>query len=308
MHSLSGLMDFECAARWSSFRLAARELNKTPAAVSQQVKQLEQALGFQLFTRHPRHITVTEKGRELAGTVSRLLRELNARIGALQDGDAELVLRISATHSFAMKWLVPRMHRFTELHPELDLRVEAGDHVVSLDDGACDVALRYGRVASGGAADLLFQERLVVVHAPELVSARRRPLPAPSPATLWRYPLVYEDTPELWLRLLEAHGLRDRRYDFSRSYSHGGVLVQAAVAGLGVALVPHSLAWEDLERGRLVLAPFTPLDSEYGYRLLSSRESQGASKVQHFTRWMHAEVAEMTRSFTGRLGSLLASS
>jgi LysR family glycine cleavage system transcriptional activator len=110
-----------------SFQRAARELHKTPAAVSQQIKQLEHSLGFALFARYPRHVAITDKGRELAGTVSRMLGELRAKVGALQDGDDELVLRISATHSFAIKWLVPRLHRFTALHPRLDLRVDASD-------------------------------------------------------------------------------------------------------------------------------------------------------------------------------------
>ena len=98
LRSLSGLIDFECAARWGSFKLAAQELHKTPAAISQQVKHLEQSVGFALFVRHPRHITLTEKGQELAISVGRMLGELRAKIGALQGGDEEAILRISTTH------------------------------------------------------------------------------------------------------------------------------------------------------------------------------------------------------------------
>jgi LysR family glycine cleavage system transcriptional activator len=105
LRSLSGLLDFEAAARWGSFKLAARELHKTPAAVSLQVKQLEESLGFALFVRHPRHIALTAKGQELAIAVARILGELRAKVAALQRGDEEAVLRISTTHSFAIKWL-----------------------------------------------------------------------------------------------------------------------------------------------------------------------------------------------------------
>src|SRR3954468_10401053 len=100
LRSLSGLIDFDCAARWGSFKLAARELHKTPAAVSLQVKHLEESVGFALFVRHPRHIALTDKGQELAFSVARMLADLRAKVGALQGGDEEAVLRISTTHSF----------------------------------------------------------------------------------------------------------------------------------------------------------------------------------------------------------------
>jgi LysR family glycine cleavage system transcriptional activator len=286
LRSLSGLLDFECAARWTSFQRAALELHKTPAAVSQQVKQLEHALGFALFARYPRHIALTDKGRELAASLSRLLGELQAKVGALQDGDAERVLRISTTHSFAIKWLVPRLHRFTAAHPQLDLRVEASDQVAALDSDACDVALRYGQLASGD-ADIVYRERLVVVSSPALDAAPR------TLSQLLSHPLIYEGTPELWLRVLEANRVAARRARFARSYSHGGLLVQAAVAGLGVALAPYALAHEDIEQGRLRLCPCTPLASAYCYRLLCSPDRRGLAKVQAFAAWVRGELAAM---------------
>lgn len=287
LRSLSGLIDFECAARWMSFQRAAAELHKTAAAVSQQVKQLERSLGFALFARYPRHLAITDKGRELAATLSRLLGELHTKVEALQDGDDELVLRISTTHSFAMKWLVPSLHRFTAQYPQLDLRVDATDQIVDLDSDACDVALRHGRIADGD-ADVIYAERLVVVYSPSLL-----PDPDAALVRLLRHPLLYERTPELWLRLLEANGVTRKRHDFSRSYSHAGLLVQAAVAGLGVALVPYSLAHVDITHGRLRLCPCTPLVSGYGYRLLCSPDKREMAKVTWFGAWIRAELAAM---------------
>ena len=152
LRSLSGLIDFDCAARWGSFKLAAQELHKTPAAISQQIKHLEESVGFALFIRHPRHITLTAKGQELSITVRRMLGDLRAKIGALQGGDEESILRISTTHSFAIKWLVPRMHRFTKLYPELDIRIDSNDAPVDLEDDSTDVAVRYGPVSDGDPA------------------------------------------------------------------------------------------------------------------------------------------------------------
>ncbi|HEY0662776.1 MAG TPA: LysR substrate-binding domain-containing protein [Lysobacter sp.] len=307
LRSLSGLIDFESAARWNSFRLAAVELHKTPAAVSQQVKQLEQSLGFPLFTRHPRHVALTEKGRELASTVAGLLRELHAKVGALQEEDEESVLRIATTHSFAMKWLVPRLHRFTERHPEFDIRVESGDTPIALDGDASDVALRYSPIAGADQANILYREHLVVAYSPELDAVlRERPSP-PSLAELLRYPLLCEGTPELWLRLLAANGVARQHYDFSRSYSHAGLLVQAAVAGLGVALVQYSLAYEDIRKNRLVVCPSQSLVPTYCYRLLCSNEKREIAKVRHFAEWIRAEVADMSRTFKDGVSAMPAS-
>lgn len=299
LRGLSGLIDFDCAARLGSFRLAGAELHKTPAAVSQQIKQLEQALGFALFVRHARHVSITEKGRELAGTVARLLAELNRQITALQqDGDDEALLRITSTHSFAMKWLVPRLHRFSACHPSIDLRVEASDQPVDLDGSGVHVALRYVRVKPGDEAPL-YREQQVVVYGPQLPLGRRASSP-PNLATLARQPLLYEGTPEAWLRVLDANGVRVRHPDFARSYSHAGLLVQAAAAGQGVAVAPYSLAYEDLLRGRLLRCDCEPLPSAYGYRLLVAAGLAGAPKVRHFREWVDAEIAEMLQHLEAR--------
>ncbi len=199
-------------------------------------------------------------------------------------GAGNSVLRISTTHSFAMKWLVPRLFRFTATYPQLELRVDASDQVVALDDGSCDVAVRYGPIGSGG-TDVLYRERLVVAYSPALHDG-----PNASLARLLRHPLLYEGTPELWLRLLEANRVRGRHRDFSRSYNNAGILVQAAVAGLGVALLPYALACEDIAQGRLRLAPVAPLASDHGYRLLCSADRRAMAKVAWFSAWIRAEL------------------
>jgi len=117
--------------------------------------------------------------------------------------------------------------------------------------------------------------------------------PHASLAQLARQPLLYERTPELWLRLLDVNRASGRHRDFSRSYSSAGLLVQAAVAGLGVALVPYALAYEDIAHDRLRRCACTPLASEYGYRLLCSSAKRDMAKVQWFTAWIRAELAGM---------------
>jgi LysR family glycine cleavage system transcriptional activator len=292
LRSLSGLIDFDCAARWGSFKLAAQELHKTPAAISQQVKHLEQSVGFALFLRHPRHITLTEKGQELAIAVKRLLADLNAKIGALQGGDEEAILRISTTHSFAIKWLVPRMHRFTKLYPELDIRIDSNDAPVDLEDDSTDVAVRYGPVADGDPA-LLFRERLIAVYSPDLLAPGQAELTL---ADLPGYPLLYENSPESWLQLLNENKALKGKYDFSRGYSHWGVLAQAAVAGQGIALVAYGIAFQDILKGSLRQIDCRSAPFGSGYRFLVNRSKESMPKVQRFRAWLVAEMDDMRRA------------
>ncbi|MCC2959260.1 LysR family transcriptional regulator [Massilia sp. IC2-278] len=291
LRSLSGLIDFECAARWGSFKLAARELHKTPAAVSLQVKQLEETVGFPLFVRHPRHISLTAKGEELAIAIGRMLGDLRAKVGALQRGDEESVLRISTTHSFAIKWLVPRMHRFTKLYPELDMRIDSNDAPVDLEADTTDVAIRYGQVRDGDPA-LLFRERLVPVYSPELLKEGE---PGLTLADLARQPLLCEKSPESWLQLLNENRALKGKYDFSRGYSHWGVLVQAAVAGQGVALVPYGIACQDIASGALRQIPCRSAPFDMGYRFLANPHKESMRKVQRFRDWMVSEMEAMRR-------------
>jgi LysR family glycine cleavage system transcriptional activator len=294
LNNISALVDFECAARWKSFKAAALELNKTPAAVSQQIRHLEDLLGFALFERHPRAVSLTDKGRELAVTATQVLKTLNRTIDDLRSQRDEAILRLSTTHSFAMKWLIPRMYRFTERHPDFDIRVESTDKVVSLEDGTCDVAIRHSQLSSAPDAGVLFPDHLVVVCRPDLVTTVSG---KPSLDRLLEQPLLYEDTSEAWLRLLAANGVVNRPLTLSRRYSHAALLVQAAVAGMGVALVPFSLAYEDLQREHLMLCPCMPAPATYGYRLLCDPSRSATRSVILFSDWIREEAHTMEIEF-----------
>ncbi|MEJ5999074.1 LysR substrate-binding domain-containing protein [Paucibacter soli] len=288
LSSLAGLIDFEAAARHGGFRAAAAELHKTPAALSQQIRQLEQALGLALFVRHPRHVAITPAGRELAQTVAASLAQLRAKVAALRLAQDPHRLHISTTHSLAIKWLVPRLHVFSERHPALDIRVDADDGLADLDGGGCDLALRYQALDT--ADDFIYAEQLVLVHSPALAAART-PLPA-----LLRHALLHEGDTQAWQRLIDAQGLSARHADFSRVFSHSGLLVQAAVAGQGIALAPYALAHEDLRRGRLLRAAAPALPSGHGYRLLWSAARLDAAPLQAFADWLAGEFAQLRAS------------
>ncbi len=278
---LSGLLDFEAAVRLGSFRAAAQALHKTPSALSHQIKTLEQALGLVLFVRHARHTTPTPEARALAHSVQGLVRDLGAQIDRLRLQQDPAVVRVSTTHSLALKWLVPRLHRFTQQHPALDIRVDASDALADLEGGGCDVALRYEPAANGA---LLYREHWVVVFSPQLGLDH-----APWPLLL-RQALLHEGDTVPWRRLLHQLGLEGGAHlDFSRSFSHAGLLVQAAVAGQGLALVPFALAQDDLARGALLRVPCAPLVGEYGYGLHVGAARADTPAVQALVHWLQAE-------------------
>jgi LysR family glycine cleavage system transcriptional activator len=294
LRSLSGLIDFDCAARWGSFKLAAQELHKTPAAISLQVKQLEEAVGFALFIRHPRHITLTEKGQDLAVTVARLLADLRAKVEALRGGDDEKILRITTTNSLAIKWLVPRIDRFTRLYPDLDIRLDSSDRLIDMDDESIDVAIRFSDVHDGDPA-LVFCDRLVPVYSPALLAPGQDALAL---ADLQRFPLLHEETTENWIQLLRENNALKGRYDFSRSYTNFAVQVQAAVAGQGVGLVSYAVAYEDIQNGALRVLACRLAPYNRGYRFLVNRNKAGLNKITRFRAWLTEEMAQMQRAFS----------
>ena len=296
LRSLSGLIDFDCAARWGSFTLAAQELHKTPAAISLQVKQLEEAVGFPLFVRHPRHIALTEKGQELAITVAKVLKELRTKVETLRGGDEEHVLRISTTQSLALKWLAPRLGRFTQLYPELDIRLDSSDRLVDVEHEDVDVAIRAGPVAEH--PNMLFEERMVVVYSPALRPPGRKDLTL---ADLERYPLLYDDSTEFWAQLLRAHGVTEGRFEFSRGFTNMAVATQAAVAGQGIALVTHAIACDDLQRGALRMMCGLSIPYPRGYYLVVAARKAQMPKIVRFRAWLEEQMREMEAGLRGWL-------
>jgi LysR family glycine cleavage system transcriptional activator len=287
LRSLSGLVDFDCAARMASFKLAAAVLHKTPAAVSLQVRQLEASLGFALFERHPRRIVLTERGRAFAATVERALVELRTQAQSLRETDDAALLRISTTHSFALKWLAPRMGRFTQRHPGLDVRLAATDVPVDLSAAGMEVAVRYAPAARDDLA-VLWREHLVAVVAPGLA-----PRGAPQPRSLARLPLLYEGSPTGWRRFFADARVDVKEAAFARGFSHSGLLAQAAVAGQGAALVPYAMVHDDLAAGALLRAHAPARPNGYAYRLLAAAHVQQTEKVRLLQAWLAEEMEEM---------------
>ncbi|MFZ6655348.1 LysR substrate-binding domain-containing protein [Undibacterium sp. TJN19] len=154
-------------------------------------------LSFALFERHVRHLVVTEKGLELAVTVNHLLNELRLNVAALREDCGNERLRIACTHSFAMEWLLPRLHRYSVRHPEMDIHIESDDEVVDVSRDACDIAIRHQSYVAGEDSNLLWREQLLLAYTGSLLSARdQEAAQSLKLKRLLRYPLLYESTPE----------------------------------------------------------------------------------------------------------------
>jgi len=189
--SLSAFKTFEAAARHKSFSRAAEELSVTPAAVSYLVRDLEAQLRLQLFSRQGRSVSLTAQGEALRDSVTQALDNIERTIERLREDDSRTRINVTTIPSFAMKWLVPRLNRFITRYPEVDVRIDMSRHVVDLNHGEMDVAIRFGNGQFPGLqTDRLVHDSLFPVCSPALLKGPRA---LRQPQDLARVPLIHPD-------------------------------------------------------------------------------------------------------------------
>jgi LysR family glycine cleavage system transcriptional activator len=292
--SLNGLRAFEAAARHLSFTRAAEELNVTQAAVSHQVKTLEEQIGLPLFRRLNRALILTDEGQTLFPVVRGALDALAEAVDRLQMRNVAGALTVSVLPSFAVKWLVPRMSEFQERHPEIDLRITAVDRLVDFVRDAVDVAVRFGAGTWPGLrADFVVEEYLMPVCAPAMAARLREP------ADLARVTLLHEEMAPLprfpdWATWLEAAGVPDVNHDKGPRFSHTHILLQAAIDGQGVALAQMLFAADDIAEGRLVVPFDLRLATGYAYYVVCLAAAADRPKIRAFREWVIAGTQART--------------
>ncbi len=291
--SLKALRAFEAAARHLSFTLAANELNVTQAAISHQVKALEERLGVKLFHRRNRRLFLTEAGQAYLPPVREAFDELAAATERLVARDAAGTLTVSTLTSFAATWLVPRLKQFRELHPEIDVRLTASDGLVDFAREDVDVAIRYGRGHWPGLrADHLLAEDIFPVCSPGLLDGTN---PLRRPSDLEHHTLLHDDMRESWRMWLLAAGVEGLDPERGPGFSHSSMVVQAAVDGQGVALGRSALVAADLAAGRLVRPFEGSLPAEYAYYVVCPEANAERPKVLAFREWL-LEIAPRTET------------
>lgn len=245
---LTTLRAFEAAARHGSFSRAAEEISVTHSAVSHQVRALERSLGTALFHRNGRRVVLTEAGRNFAARVGAALRDIGEAAQLLRRGDRDKnVLTITTLPSFAARWLMPRLGRFMEQHPKIDVNLHTSLALVDLERDGVDLAIRFGKGEWPGLEAVKFlDDEMFPVASPRFNRGR---LPA-RPAELAKFRLMRSDD-EPWAPWFRAARVK---IDEPRShiFSDSAFLIQSAVDGRGIALVRRSIAEDDLRAGRLV--------------------------------------------------------
>ncbi len=290
---LNALRAFEAAARHLSFTRAAGELNVTQAAVSHQVKALEQRLGVELFKRRARGLLLTDGAQEYLPAVREafdLIDRATRRLDQRRAGrTSQPVLTITTMDSLAAKWLVPRLGGFQDLHPEVEVRLSTSDHVVDLADGDIDMGVRYGRGRYPGlVAHRLMTEELFPVCAPALLDG---PVPVREPEDLRHHRVLHDDMARDWRAWLDAAGLPDLEPSRSSTFTRSNLLIQAAIEGQGIALGRSVLVADDLAAGRLVKPFDLALPSPNAYFLVYAEERGTEPKIAAFRDWLIAETA-----------------
>jgi LysR family glycine cleavage system transcriptional activator len=287
---LNALRAFEAAARHLSFTKAAQELNVTPAAISHQVKGLEEITGAPLFKRLTRALALSARGKAALPALSEGFDMLAEASAILVDGDELEIFTLSAAPSFAAKWLVPRLDDFQEANPDTKVRIDASLGLVDLRRDGIDVAIRYGSGDyPGHHTDRLFDEEIFPVCSPQLMAGLH---PLNSPENLIYHTLlhagyaVHNQAYPDWRMWLKSAGVKGVDWRKGPEFSLENMAVQAAVEGHGVALVNTLLVLDDLNSGSLVRPFDLGIETDLAYYLVIPEESMDRPTVSAFRKWL----------------------
>jgi LysR family glycine cleavage system transcriptional activator len=289
---LTALRAFEAAARHMSFAKAADELSVTPAALSYQIKQLEDHLGLPLFHRLNRAVALTEAGKRLRPGVAEGFDALRGAVHALDSLREGRGLTVTAGPAFTAKWLAPRIYHFVGREPDIEVRIVASLRVMDFDRDGIDAAMRFGwRANPAHFSKPLFDEVLTPMCAPALAATLR------DPADLRDAPLIHDDsmnqlgTVANWGDWLAAAGVERADWTRGARLSNADHALSAAAEGGAVALGRVSLAEPELRTGRLV-APFPlGIDPEARLRFICPKGAETGPSMATFLAWIDEELA-----------------
>jgi DNA-binding transcriptional LysR family regulator len=289
---LNALRMFDAVARLGGIRPAAQALFVTPAAVTQQVKLLERALGVALLQREGRGVVLTDAGRRLHAGTARALRTIAEAADEVRPRARRL--RVTTVASFAVRWLVPRLQRFMERCPDVDVQVEADGRLAELGGGDWDLAIREGQGRYAGTESaLLFALDVVPVCAPAY--AKRLFGGKPAAARGWaKARLLHEVGHPWWPGWLERAGIAGVDTASGLHFSHTVMVIAAALDGQGIALVPPPYVEAELAAGALVVLDPRPYETGVGLHVVwpTGRGAPALSaEAQAFREWVLAEAA-----------------
>jgi LysR family glycine cleavage system transcriptional activator len=284
---LETLRVFEVACRHGSYSEAARELHVTHSAVSQRIRQLEQALGLVLFERQGNRMVPTSSGLRLQAGVKSAFSNLGAALSGIEMRRTQAELTVSLLPVMAARWLVPRLSRFTARFPHINLHVKTGQSLANFKSDGVDIAIRFGTGSwKGLRAIKLLDEEFFPVCSPGLNGGR---LPK-DPASMLTLPLLI-DRNLSWYAWFKSAGLKLDRDITGTSFTDTNALMEAAVTGQGIALGRMSVARSDLLSGRLVRLSDHSLRVSYCHYAVYPLASEKNPALAAFRDWLIEEAA-----------------
>ncbi|NPT37414.1 transcriptional regulator GcvA [Paraburkholderia xenovorans] len=288
---LAALKAFESAARHRSFTKAAQELFVTQSAISRHVRHLEQLFGIPLFYRDHRAVTLTPEGEAYMYEVVEAFSRIDLATRRLKVSGRQNILNLQAYSTFAMYWLIPRLGKFQQINPEIDVRLTASTAPLDFDHTDIHASIRTvnGPLEDDLRGDKLFDYRLIAVGAPAALSSQP---PLREPGDLKSAMLLHSMArPEDWGVWLNAVGANDVPLERGLRFESSAMVYLAAQQGLGIAIAQSFLIQEELQKGFLTKVFPYEVPSERTYYLLSSPRHVGDVALELFRKWLLDELA-----------------
>ncbi|MEF9965467.1 MAG: LysR substrate-binding domain-containing protein [Comamonas sp.] len=290
-YPLQALRTFVEVGQRKSVKAAAQALHVTPGAVSQQIRVLEDRLGVVLLERERFGMRLTEAGASVYPRLRAAFVQIDQAMQALESAKERRSLTVSTVATFAASWLVPRLGRFKQLHPDVEIRVEATSELVDLLRDRVDVALRHGLGDYPGLeVSPLMAPVLTPVASPEFM--KRHKAVIREAGDCLAYPLLHDGDRADWPLWLKAHGVADDgRSERGNAFEDDFLLIRAAEAGQGLALVPQAYALEEIAAGRLIQVLDKPWPARFAYYAVTRPGAVERPEVRAFLDWICAEAA-----------------
>jgi LysR family transcriptional regulator, glycine cleavage system transcriptional activator len=283
------LQAFVAVARAGKMKQAAHELALTPGAVSQRIRQLEEAAGHRLFLRTRAGVELTSEGETMFAALAEPFRAIEAVDGELGRPPSRRVT-VSTTPSFAATWLVPRLAKFAGGYPDIEIAVETGVRPVDLTREPVDLAIRHGLGKYPGLESTWFvAPELIVVASPEFLKGCA---PLKRPADCLAFPLLHDFNRQDWPFWFEAHGVAAPNCKKGPAFSENHLIVRAAVAGQGLALIRDIYADDDLRSKKLVKVLTVNWPVQFAYYAVATSEALQKPAVRRFRDWLVEETRQ----------------
>ena len=296
--SLNSLRAFETTARKKSYRKAAEELGVTTAAVKQLVEKLEQSIGEKLFLGRGQNLTITPIGEIGLEELSISFKQIERTVNRMRSFEKNQRLVITCEPSFASAWLVPKLNKFKEVHPNIEVLIDSSPKIVSLSDGSVDIAIRFGinDYSSNLIVRRLYQEYLAPYCSPSLVNKNIKNF-----EEIERFPLLRWDTSQFnwsnntrrwmewenWIKYAKQNQNLNLKY--GSKFTDYNLALQCAIAGQGFILGSTPVLKGIIEKGLLV-DPFNlSIKTDLGYDVVVTKKSFSKIEVQNFIEWISNE-------------------